>query len=91
MGKERRVVGPTRRNDVNSPRSTPYDRPKGGTQNANAGHTDMLLNDRLGESSEPPHRRGSMENSDEGRRLSWSSWVYTPLKALRVRRKTYGL
>ncbi|CAL8466864.1 g6400 [Coccomyxa elongata] len=24
-----------------------------------------------------------MENNDEGRRSSWSSWVYTPLKALR--------
>lgn len=75
-------MGPTRRGDANNARGTPYDRPSGSTQNpASARDRDLV---RLGESSQPSHRPKSMQADDAERRSSWSSWVYTPLKALKV-------
>lgn len=75
-------MGPTRRGDANNARGTPYDRPSGSTQNpASARDRDLV---RLGESSQPSHRPKSTQADDAERRSSWSSWVYTPLKALKV-------
>lgn len=85
MGKERRVAGPTRRTGSTNHRGTPYDRPAGGAHRvADGGDTDLVENDRLGESSHPPHGKMAMRDRDADRRSSWSSWVYTPLKALKV-------
>ena len=79
MGKERRTVGPTRRGDVNNARGNPYDRPSGSTQNPTSARERGLV-----QSSQPTHRQNSMQDDDAERRSSWSSWVYTPLKALKV-------
>lgn len=86
MGKDQRTGGPTRKSQSALHGRTPYDRPRPTAAGIRADSKDgyLVRNDQAAHISQQNlAASGSLENEPE-RRTSWTSWVYTPVKLLKV-------
>jgi hypothetical protein len=87
MGKDQRTRGSLWKGQSSIHNKTPYDRPLPATAAKRADLVDGLLlssDHQLLSNQQPSNQAGARDKESERRSL-WKSWVYTPVKALKVR------